>query len=820
MSILKIIEKSISVSVIMVFRHSVISLVLILLIALGIASQLPKIKQDNSYDVFFPTNDPDRLLYDSFRDQFGSDQIIAIIITPDSVFDNNFLNKLKKFHNALENKVPHVKDIVSLFNVRDVRTEKNKLVVENLIENIPNTPRDMKSLKERIMKSDLYRNYVISEDGQATLVLIEPETSSAAVNTANSDSFFDSNNDTLIQSASSKSIPISEKELGKMIRSIEKIVKKYDKPSFPIHFSGEVVMDDYLNTELAKDVSKYILYTFLIMIVLMVSFYRSLSAPFMSIIVVILSLVCTFSVMAFFETPFTVVTSILPSLLISVGIGTCTHVLMIYLGRIKQYGDDKETAIRVAYEHSGLPILFTSLTTAIGLLSFCSSNISVVADLGLYGAVGILFVLVFTYLLLPAMIAMTPEFDRKRAGKTKDIVIIDRMMNKIAMVTTKKAGTIATLSAVIFAVSSIGLIWQGFGHNYFEYYPRNSKVYKANDILDSKTKGIVYLEFIIDSGKENGLYEPSIMNKIEELSEFISKYRNEEGYAIVGKTSSIVDILKETHRALNDNDPRYYIVPDKREIIAQELLLFESQGRNDVEKLVDSQFSLARLSVKVKKNDASEYIDFVNTAEKKAVQIFGDSAKIKVTGSIRLFTKTIDMMMVSMARSYIIAGIGITILLIIIIGDIRLGLISMIPNIMPIAMTLGIMGWLGVKLDMANILIGSIALGIAVDDTVHFFYNYRKYYEKKKSVLDAVAITLRTTGKAMVFTTVILVSAFWIRILSPFPNIVNFGLITGITLVVALLADIIVVPAMFEIMVRLGIKWFDKPIRVGITKET
>jgi predicted RND superfamily exporter protein len=785
-----------------IYRHPVITFMIMLLISVTIASQLPKLKQDNSNDVYFHKNDPDKIIYDSFREQFGSDEVTLIIVTPKNVFDSVFLNKLKEFHQTLENDVPYIKDIVSLINVRNIRGERDELVVEDLVESIPDTPGNMERLKERVMKSEFYRNYVISEDGQATLVMIEPDAFSSLDDTENMEMYLETEEDTVDTNTIKKTAALTDQERSEMVRSIEQIVEKFNSSEFPIHYSGQMIMDDYINAAVAKDVAKYLSLAILTSIIFMVVLFRRFSGAFISIIIVILSMVCTISLMAIFSTPFTLITSILPSLIIAIGIGSSIHILAVFYRRVTKYGEEKETAIVSAFGHSGLPLLMTGVTTAVGLLSFCTSKIANVVDLGLYGAVGILFILIYTFILIPALIAIIPIPVKSISGKTKAREKADKLLSRIALFSTEKAWLIMTVSLMFFAISSSGLIWQGFGHDYFEYFPDDSEVNQGNNLLDSKMKGIMYVEIIIDLGVEDALYEPDTMKKIEALSNYIEKYRNEEGIQVVGKTYSIVDVLKETHMALNDNNPDFYAIPDNRNSIAQELLLFENSGSDDLEKLVDSRFSLARLSVKVRRDDAAAYLDFLNIIQQEAFRLFDDSSKVKVTGLLSLFAKTIDMMMVSMARSYIMAGVMITILMILMLGDIRLGLISMIPNLSPIIITLGVMGWLGIKLDMANILIGTVALGLAVDDTIHFFHVFRKYYKESQNVLKAATDTMLTTGRAMVFTTLVLVSGFWLFMLSSFQNLIHFGLLTGISLIVALLADILFVPAMMEMIVR------------------
>ncbi|MCZ6730162.1 MAG: efflux RND transporter permease subunit [SAR324 cluster bacterium] len=200
--------------------------------------------------------------------------------------------------------------------------------------------------------------------------------------------------------------------------------------------------------------------------------------------------------------------------------------------------------------------------------------------------------------------------------------------------------------------------------------------------------------------------------------------------------------------------------------------------------------------------EASKYECFVKGLEREAHRLFPDSANIAVTGSIKLFTQTIQLMMQSMGRSYIIAGAVITLLMILILGSWRIGLISMLPNLAPIVVTMDVMGWMDIKLDMSNMLLGTVAIGLAVDDTIHFFHDFRTYYARSQNVGEAVRQTMLNAGRAILFTTLVLVTGFWLFMFASLNNLIQFGFLIGLCLIIALLADILLAPAMMELITR------------------
>jgi predicted RND superfamily exporter protein len=275
----------------------------------------------------------------------------------------------------------------------------------------------------------------------------------------------------------------------------------------------------------------------------------------------------------------------------------------------------------------------------------------------------------------------------------------------------------------------------------------------------------------------------------------------QRGDIYVGKTVSIVDVVKEIHQALNENRADFHTIPQDRQLVAQELLLFENSGSDDLADVVDSQFRVARFNMKLPFEDAIQYAPFMDTVEENFARILGDQASFRLTGLMAIMARTFTAVMHSMAWSYVIAFLVITPLMVLLIGNVRVGMLSMIPNLAPILITLGVMGWLGLPLDAFTLMIGGIAIGLAVDDTIHFMHNFRRYYERSGDVRDAVRQTLSTTGQAMLFTSLVLSTGFFIYALATLRNLVTFGLLTGFTIIVAFLADALLAPALMALVV-------------------
>jgi hypothetical protein len=255
----------------------------------------------------------------------------------------------------------------------------------------------------------------------------------------------------------------------------------------------------------------------------------------------------------------------------------------------------------------------------------------------------------------------------------------------------------------------------------------------------------------------------------------------------VSKAVSIVDVLKETHQALNENRPEYYVLPGERRLVAQELLLFENSGSDDLEDVTDSQFRRARISVRTPWVDSMLYPAFVERIERDFREILG-----------RVFRNVI----LSLARSYAFALLVITPLMVLLIGNLRRGLVAMIPNLIPIYLVLAVMGWSGIPLDASTLLIGGVIIGLAVDDTIHFMHKFSRYFEDCGDARVAVHETLSTTGTALFFTSLVLASGFATFLASYMRTTLWFGSLCLVGTVAAFLADILLGPALMVLVTR------------------
>ena len=771
-------------------------LVILALLAFPV-SHAPQIKMDTSTEGFMHDDDPVLLEYNAFRAQFGRDERVVVALKSDNIFTVKFLNTLKELHEDLENNVPYLEDITSLYNVRNTRGEGDKLITDDLLEYFPKTEEEVAIIKQQTMASHFYKDLFISRDGKMTTIVIETDAYSheGQVKVSDIDAFDEGFGDETVEEVKDRPF-LTDKENAELVNAVLAIVDTYKKEGLEIYVAGSPSVNHALKSQMQADMQKFMRITFLIIIVFLFVMFRRASAVFYPLIVIILSLLVTVGTMAWAGAAFKLPTQIVPSLLMAVSIGATVHILSIFFDKFNTTGNKKE-AIVYTLRHSGLAIAMTSVTTAIGVGSFSGSEVAPISDLGIYASLGVMISLVLTLILLPALLSLTKLKQKVKTESDR----LDLIMKKLSVIPVKHYKTILVLSTILVISALLAATKVDLSHDPLKWFQPDSYDRISTEVIDENLNGSVTIELIIDTKTENGWNDPERLNKLNKLSSDMEQYV--DSYTHIGKVISLATIVKETNRALHENKEEHYTIPDNADLVSQELLLFENSGSDDLEDVVDSQFSKARISIKLPWTDAVKAVEVLNYVQNTAAKTFPNDTVI-TTGMIPLLINTFAHAVSSSVTSYFIAAIAISFMMMLILGSVRVGLLSMIPNLAPIITGLLIMYVANIPLDMFTLLIGSIAIGLAVDDTIHFMHNFRRYYLESGDAAKAIEQTFFTTGKAMLITTIVLSLGFYAYLFANMISVQNFGLLTGSVIILALLSDLLLAPALMMVVTKWG----------------
>jgi len=758
---------------------------------------IPSMEIKMASEDFLFEDDPVRARYDAFKEEFGQDQIATLAITPPEVFDLDFLAKLEAFHEDLENEVPYLEDLTSLVNVRSTYGRGEELVVEDLLDEMPETAEELAAFRERVLSTPFYfKSGILSDDGLSTAVRVEVAVYGQAGEEVEKAGVLEGFGDDFEESPSGgKRAFLSGKENALLIETIHEIIERHAAPDFPIMAAGGTMMTYEFTKQLGRDVPLFFGGGLVVIGLFLIVLFRRISPMLLCIAVVVPATLSTFGLSSLLRLPFSAPAQLIPSFLLAIGVSYSVHLVTIFLSDLSE-GRSRLDSLEHAMRHSGLPILMTGVTTSAGLMSFLAAEMKPIQEMGMISSIGVAVMLFYSMVLLPALLAILPMKGRADRHDT----LVDRILGFLAAASARHPWKIVgiTGACVVFALASMTQLYSS--SDPVSWFPLDHPYSISSSLLNERYGGTSAIEVIVDTGRTDGLKEPEVMRRLDAIEDLVARFR-EQG-ARVTHTSSVVDIMKETHQALNANDPDYYFVPEDKRLLAQEMLLFENSGSDDLEKVVDSRFSRARYTIRSRWTDGVFMAPFLAEFEPELREVVGDAGEVTVTGMSSVMARTVDAVMESMIRSYALALCLITPLMILLIGSLRSGLVSMVPNLVPILMTLGMMGAIGIPLDMFTLLAGCIAIGLAVDDSIHFISGFRRYLAQGQDPVQAVESTMRSTGRALLFTSIVLTSGFAVLLLSEMLNLRNVGGLTTFAIAMAFLLDVTVTPALLVLTHR------------------
>lgn len=747
-----------------------------LLIILGSAYWfLPKITQDVSFDSIFGRDSAVKKNRLMFEDLYGRDEITIIGIKSDHIFTLDFLTELKALHEALENCSVKIHDVTSLVNARLTEGKGDEIVVHDLLEDFPDNKSQLKDLRNLVLTNKAYKNTLINEAGDFTAIIVETEV-------------------------------ISDIENIDLVLKIKNLVKDHKTDDFPVYVAGSPAIMQVLDSTLAKDFIKFIILTLVVVCLILAFLFRRISGILLPVLTIILTLLLTLTLKSILHSPVSTVTNILIPFIMAVGIADSVHILSVFFN--KWTDDNTKEALIATVEHCAMPCLLTSLTTAAGLFSFLNKEIVTIRDLGFFGGVGTLIAFILTMTLMVAGLSFLKKNKTKKVRKPF-LPFPEQTIPKLGLFGVRNHKYILGFISILLIFIMVSILKVQVSHNPLEWITKTDPVVSATKILDDNFSGSVGLELMINSNKEGLFKTPGFLHKLEELEKTAKEYKK-DGTPFISSVTSLLTLIREANQAVNEGKEKFYSIPDNRNLIAQELLLLESGGGSEwLEDFVSFDYSSGRITFRAPWIDTNGYSEFLKLIKNETKTLFADAPpEIKpeqmiLTGNIAIFSQAVSAMLPLSIRGFCIAFFIITLMLIILFKDVKLGLISMVPNLFPVLFTLALMGIFKINLDMFNLFVGSIALGIVVDDTIHVIHHFKDEMKLNNGDVEAaVEAALASSGRALLFTTIILCLGFSTYLLSNMGNIYSFGILLIITLTTALVADFILTPAVLALFYK------------------
>ena len=731
------------------YRLGVVAVVLLL--TLPAIYALSGLESEDTYEGWFAPDDPVYRFYREFERRFADDDFFVIVFRDEKLFSRETLRRIAELTERVE-ELPYVREVTSLTSVEHLRGEGNALVVEPLV---PDPQRaDPEIIRRKALAEPLYRGFLISEDGTTTAIFAELE---GIYNTT------------------------QEKELYQKLRAL---VQEYEeKTGRRFYLGGHLVLDVAIMEASERDMRTFIPFTVGLLFLVLRGVFRRASFAALAFVAVSLALLWTFGLYAGTGQKYNMMMSILPTIVLAIGIADAVHILVHYYEELAR-GHPRGEALRLTMRRMLRPCLFTTLTTGAGFISFLSSDIPVVRLTGLFAALGIGIAFVLTVLVLPAAVSFlkppTQTAQRQSEGAFARFL---ESLGETALAHHKLVlgGAVAVVLVGLWGASrleaeTLGLKWLRDDH----------PLQRSYAFIEENLTGLYNLELIVE-GERDALRSPAVLRKLEELAAFALEQQG------VRKTISLVDYVKRINQALHGDDPQHYRIPETAREIAQALLLYEFSGGGELRELVSGDYSAGRLTV-ITDTLPSRAYGALREALTDYAQELGLS--VKATGTVVLVEAMLKKLTLSQIKSLALALVLITLLMVALLRSWKLGLLSLIPNGLPILLMFAVMGLFGIPLDAATSTVAGMALGIAVDDTIHFLTRFRRELNTSGDYRRALVQTSRTVGQAIAFTSVILLAGFSVLLLGTFKGTIYFGLLIGLTMLFALVGDLVLLPVL------------------------
>ena len=765
------------------FRWPLI-IVAALLTVFGITG-LKYVETANAREDWFDDSEAIEIATDKFEDQFGNNDNIGILIEASDVFDPEVLKMMKELGDELLEKVPYTDEVTSLVELEiSIGTEEGIKVVNPFEDGIPDDPEKIEEIRKLILSREAFANKLVTDDSTETwltLSLLEYPEEEEWKKTTTKDPMF---------------------QVGE---AAIKIVTdpKWKSARYTLKAAGMPYTETEERDFFGPEAMKRILTGFVIMIILLALFLRSLRGVFIPVFTTIMGIVVVFGAMGWLGISIDANMMTLPIMLgMALSVGYSIHLVNAFKRFFRESGKRRKSAIK-AVEETGWPILFTAVTTIGSVLSFVSAGIITIQWVGYTCAAVVMADYLFVIILTPVLMSFGK--DRKKSKKEKnETPLIEKWMEQFGMLILKKKLTILIVSALCVLIVAPGMLKMSVNMDSFKFMgleiPYMKRVY---EIVNSQLGSYLTYNITVDFNKPDAIKNPEILKDFDKLLDIVGKFELTKKNDKASSVFSILDIIKEMNMTLNSDKPEYYKVPDTRELVAQELLLYEISGGTKAFKWINEDYSMLRAQVQVMKFDANKIV-----RELKTVQEFGKKhfkgATITIVGSAVQFAELNKKIVTGELKSVIWALIIIGVLLIIVFSSIKTGLIGMIPNLMPLIFIGGYMGHFDSPLDMMTMTIMPMLLGIAVDDTIHFINHIKYEFEKCGNYEKAILASFRTVGKTLAMTTIVLSATFATYMFSSVANFGRIGYLASIGLIVALLTDYMVTPALMMITKPFG----------------
>ncbi len=742
-----------------------------------------KVELSNDFSRAIPVNNRKYKDYQEFRKKFGEDgNLLVIGIQTNKIFEAKIFNAYASLLRDLK-KVNGVDDVIAMPTAINLvkQPETEKLKADTIFADRLLTQAEIDSGSKTFLNLPFYQNLLYNPVTHAWLMGVR-------IN---------------------KDLMASKARIG-IVNTINKMADEFGKTNgLPVYISGLPHIRTELSVRIIREMRLFILASIILSAIILLLFFRSFSAMFLSLTVVMFGVIWSFGTIELLGYKISVLNALIPPLIVVIGIPNCIYFLNKFHTAYNLTGDKKKSLVAMV-DRMGIVTLFCNLAAAIGFAVFAFTQSQILKEFGIVAGSNIFVLFFISLVFIPSVLSFLPP-PKSRQTKYLDSRGLNRLLAGLERWSLNHRKLIYGVSIVIIAVSIMGVTRLKTIGYIVDDLPKKDKLYTDLHFFDANFKGVMPLEIVVDTKKKYGVTRNlKNLERIDSLAQFIVTIPD------IAKPLSIVEGLKFAKQAFFDGDSTNYVLPTQNDLLGMsEYLNFRGDSgsaRSSFAKListfVDSTKQQARISVSMADVGSKRLPHILDSIQKRADQLFNpancDSCKVLLTGTSVTFVEGNRYIIHGLKDSILWAFLLIALCMLYLFRSARILVCSLIPNIIPLLITAGIMGWVGIPLKPSTVLVFSVALGIAIDVTIRFLVNYKQElprynYDKKRTVIE----TIHSTGISILYTSLVLIAGFIIFCFSGFDGTKALGWLTSLTLITATFTNLVLLPSILISFVRI-----------------
>jgi predicted RND superfamily exporter protein len=737
-----------------VVRHPWLVIATAAVVTAGLLVALPRIDVNTDFESYIDHDDPAYVALQTAENQFGSSDILMIaLVAEDTIYDADLLAIIEEMTQRLED-LAGIDEVRTPLNTRMIEATGDSIEVGPIApgEAAPRSQEEIDAFRARVESNDAVLGVLVSKDATAANLLVTYETSADAQT---------------------------------LTRQVTDLVDEY-RDRYTFYISGMHFLSQSLSESMSADLVKLLPIVILVIILVLYGSFRSFRGVWIPLLVVGLSIVWVFGLMSLFGASVTAVSFLLPVLLLAIGIAYGIHILSHIDEHARPEADRKDSILR-AMEGIHTPVWMTGLTTVAGFMALATSFLPVLRSFGLAAAVGVAIAMILSILLIPALLAVLPP-PRRRKVETHDGRIA-RGLRRAGRAVAGHRRLVLYVSAGLLCLFAAGMPFMPMDSSISAFLGERHPAVQGMDVMQAHFSGSEQVIIEIDTGLPDGLKDPAVLAQMVALETYLKTVG-------IRKTTSLTDVVRELNRKFHADDPAYDVIPEDRALIAQLLLLYSFQG-GDLGGLANRNFSAGEIIGFYPRGSQDELRTLVTSTRAYLKTKMGAGIEASMVGSTalqyRMTSQLLTSQLVSLGTSVVTAAAIVAILM----GSVVAGLVAILPLLFAIVISFGTMGFAGMTLNIATAMISSITIGIGIDYAIHFISRYRKEYQSRAEVADAVAQTAATAGRAILFNAASVIGGFLVLLVSTFSAFKSFGGLVSLSMATSAISALVVIPAIF-----------------------